>query len=93
MRTLKAAKIANYTLIAHQVLLILLVLSDLVAYISFYLTLTKLTLLLKFRVKLFLSGLPRDLRRSVYSSYKSYLEANLSIWSIRNLLSLISRSY
>lgn len=92
MRTLRVAKIADYALVVHQALLILLALTDLGTYVFFYLKLTKLTLLLRFRVRLFLSGLPRDLRKSAYSSYKSYLEASLSIVGVRNLLSLVSRS-
>ncbi|MEM0026203.1 MAG: hypothetical protein QXV41_06535 [Zestosphaera sp.] len=93
MRVSRIAKIAEYTLIAHQILLVLLALADLGLYIFFYLTLIKSALLLKFRVRLFLSGLPKDLRKSAYSLYKSYVRASLSTSSIRNLLSLVSRDY
>lgn len=80
-------KLTNYVLITHRILLILLALIDLGTYVFFYLTLTKSVLLLKFRVRLFLSGLPRDLRKSAYRMYKSYVGANLSVGGIRDLLS------
>ncbi len=84
-------KLFNYVSIAHQIFLILLALADLGAYLFFYLTIIKYVSLLKFRLRLFLSGLPGDLRKSAYSLYKSYVETNLSLMSFRNLLSLIRR--
>lgn len=88
MRTLRIRKIANYIVIIHQILLTLLSLADLGVCIFLYLTLTKPALLLNFRVRLLLSGLPRDLRKSVYSLYKSYVETNLGISNVLNLLPL-----
>ncbi|MCC6033113.1 MAG: hypothetical protein LM561_03435 [Desulfurococcaceae archaeon] len=84
-------KLFNYVSIAHQILLILLALADLGAYLFLYLTLIKYVSLLKFRLRLFLSGLPGDLRRSAYGLYKSYMETSLSLVGFRNLLSLIQR--
>mgnify|MGYP000104627271 CR=1 FL=1 len=84
-------KLLNYVSIAHQVFLILLALADLGAYIFFYLMMVKHMSLLKFRLRLFFSGLPEDLRKSAYSLYKSYLETDLSLVSFRSLLSLIQR--
>lgn len=91
MRTSRINKIINYVLITHQALLILLALADLGICIFLYLTLIKFALLFRFRVRLFLSGLPRDLRKSAYSLYASYVEANLRVSSIRDLMSLIQR--
>jgi len=88
VRVSRIAKIAEYTLIAHQILLVLLALADLGLYIFFYLTLIKPALLLKFRVRLFLSGLPKDLRNSAYSLYRSYVKTNLDINYIPKLLLL-----
>lgn len=89
---MRIARLADYALVAHRILLVLLALIDLGTYVFFYLTLARLTLLLKFRVRLLVSGLPKDLRRSVYDLYKSYVDASLSLDSVRDLLSLTQLS-